>query len=128
MSLDHSSLPLKSKPLSRPVPVITYTLRPSVTGEGDDMFCLRIFTLPAPSGFFQRISPFVLSTHQSDKLSPSATFRKMRSRQMIGVEPLRPGIATFQITFSSVVHVTGRFFSLLTPLRLGPRHCGQFSA
>ena len=52
----------------------------------------------------------------------------MRSRQMMGVEPLTPGIATFQTTFSSVVHLTGRFFSLLTPLRSGPRHCGQFSA
>src|SRR5215510_5956851 len=96
MSLDQSSLPLKSKPLSMPVPVITYTLLPSVTGDGDDMFCLRIFTLPPPSGFFQSTSPFDLSTHQRNRLSPSATFRKMRSRQMIGVEPLQPGIEAFQ--------------------------------
>src|SRR5919106_5388143 len=101
---------------------------PSVTGEGDDMFCLRILTLPPPSGFFQSTSPFVLSTHQRNRLSPSATFRKTRSRQMIGVEPLKPGIVTFQTTFSSVVHLSGRFFSLLTPFRFGPRHCGQFSA
>src|SRR5687767_15818235 len=47
---------------------------------------------------------------------------------MIGVEPLTPGSATFQTTFSSVVHLTGRFFSVLTPLSAGPRHCGQFSA
>ena len=40
----------KSKPLRMPVPVITKTLLPSVTGEGDDMFCFRIFTLPLPSG------------------------------------------------------------------------------
>src|SRR6185369_16197424 len=92
------------------------------------MFCLRIFTLPPPRGFFQSTSPFVLSTHQRNRLSPSATLRKMRSRQMIGVEPLQPGIATFHATFSSVVHLTGRFFSLLVPLRFGPRHCGQFSA
>src|SRR4026209_2670824 len=92
------------------------------------MFCFRIFTLPAPSGFFQRTSPFVLSRHHSARLSPSATFRKMRSRQMIGGDPLQPSIATFQTTFSSVVHLTGRFFSLLTPLRAGPRHCGQFWA
>src|SRR5829696_25942 len=92
------------------------------------MLCLFSFTLPLPNGFFQRTSPFSLSTHQRDKLSPSATFRKIRSRQMIGVDPLTPGITTFQTTFSSVVHLTGRFFSLLRPLRLGPRHCGQFSA
>src|SRR5215216_3311394 len=92
------------------------------------MFCLRIFTLPLPSGFFQRTSPFVLFTHQRARLSPSATFRKMRSRQMMGVEPLQPGMGTFHETFSSLVHLTGRFFSLLTPLRLGPRHCGQLSA
>src|SRR5215475_12611351 len=92
------------------------------------MFCLRLFTLPPPSGFFQSTSPFVLSTHQRERLSPSATFRKMRSRQMIGVEPLQPGMAVFQAMFSSVVHLTGRFFSLLTPLSDGPRHCGQLSA
>src|SRR6185295_9762770 len=92
------------------------------------MFCLRIFTLPPPSGCFQSISPFVLLRHQRNRLSPSATLRKIRSRQMIGVEPLHPGIATFHATFSSVVHLTGRFFSLLTPLSAGPRHCGQFSA
>ena len=39
MSRVHSSLPSKSKAFSTPVPVITHTLRPSVTGEGDDMFC-----------------------------------------------------------------------------------------
>src|SRR6185295_4191643 len=81
-----------------------------------------------PNGLFQSTSPFDLSTHQSARLSPSATFKKMRLRQIIGVEPLKPGIATFQTTFSSVVHFTGRFFSLLIPLRAGPRHCGQFSA
>ena len=57
MSRVHNSLPLKSKPLRMPVPVITKTLLPSVTGEGDDMFCLRILTLPLPSSFFQATSP-----------------------------------------------------------------------
>ena len=47
---------------------------------------------------------------------------------MIGVEPLQPGSASFQATFSSVVHRAGRFFSPLTPFEFGPRHCGQFSA
>src|SRR5215813_10178777 len=47
---------------------------------------------------------------------------------MIGVEPLQADISSFHVTFSSVVHLTGRFFSLLTPLSAGPRHCGQLSA
>src|SRR5215510_15772616 len=128
MSRTQISLPEKSKLLRMPVPVITYTFLPSVTGEGDDIFCLRIFTLPLPSNFFQSTSPLVLSRHQRNRLSPSATFRKIRSRQIIGVEPLQPGIATFQAMFSSVVHLTGRFFSALTPLSAGPRHCGQLSA
>src|SRR6185503_11997870 len=92
------------------------------------MFCLRIFTLPPPSDCFQSTSPLFLSRHHRNRLSPSATLRKIRSRQMIGVEPLKPGIAVFQTTFSSVVHLTGRFFSVLTPLSEGPRHCGQFCA
>src|SRR5688572_31837267 len=92
------------------------------------MLCLRIFTSPPPSGFFHSTSPFVLPTAQRKRLPLSATFRKIWFRQTIGVEPLNPGIASFQTTFSSVVHLTGRFFSLLTPLSAGPRHCGQFSA
>src|SRR5262247_2857242 len=60
--------------------------------------------------------------------SPSDALRKMRSPQMIGVEPLQAGISSFHATFSSVVHLTGRFFSSLTPLSAGPRHCGQLSA
>jgi hypothetical protein len=33
------SFPAKSNDFRMPVPVITQTPRPSVTGEGDDMFC-----------------------------------------------------------------------------------------
>src|SRR6185436_14457101 len=83
---------------------------------------------PPPSGFFHSTEPFALSTAQRERLPFSATFRKIWLRQMIGVDPLQPGIATFQTTFSSVLHLTGRFFSLLTPLSAGPRHCGQFYA
>src|SRR4030095_11484271 len=111
-----------------PVPVITHTFFPSVTGEGEDMFCLRILVLPALRCFFQSTSPFFLSTHHRNRSSPSATLRKMRSFQMIGVAPVQLGMGIFQITFSSVLHRVGRFFSLLTPLRNGPRHCGQLSA
>src|SRR5215510_8962815 len=47
---------------------------------------------------------------------------------MIGVEPLQADISSFHVTSSSVVHLTGRFFSSLMPLSAGPRHCGQLSA
>src|ERR1700687_3077106 len=92
------------------------------------MFCLRILTLPAPNCFFQTTSPLVLSTHHRYRSFLSATLRKMRSRQMTGVEPLQLGMVSFQAMFSSVVQRKGRFFSLLTPLSVGPRHWGQFCA
>src|SRR5712691_8227190 len=47
---------------------------------------------------------------------------------MTGVEPLQLGIPSFQATFSSLVQRKGRFFSLLRPFTVGPRHCGQFCA
>src|ERR1017187_620756 len=79
--------------------------------------------------FFQRIVPLVLSTHQRYRLlSASATFRKRWLPQMIGVAPVLLGMASFQAMFSFVLQWSGRPFSLLRPFRLGPRHCGQFSA
>src|SRR5215813_13495255 len=128
MSRAQISAPLKSNPFSTPVPVITQTFFPSVTGEGDDMFCFRILVLPLPSGLFQAGSPRVRSRHHKNRLLPAAMFRKILSPQMIGVEPLQLGRLTLQVTFSSVPQWVGRFFSLLMPFRNGPRHCGQFSA
>src|SRR5215475_9817658 len=128
MSRTQSSVPLKSKALRMPVPVITQTFLPSVTGDGDDIFCLRILVLPALRCFFQSASPLVRSTHQRSRLPPSATFRKIRSPQMIGVAPVQLGIASFQVMFSSALHLSGRFFSAQMPFIVGPRHCGQLSA
>src|SRR4030095_3507741 len=84
-----TSTPLKSNAFRMPVPVITQTFLPSVTGEGDDMFCLRILVFPPLRCFFQRSSPLVLSTHHRNRSSPSATLRKMRSPQIIGVAPVQ---------------------------------------
>ena len=120
-----------------PVPVITHTPVPSVTGDGDDWFCFRCIRLPPPSGFCHRIVPLARSTHQRWRLgfspasgSGSATLRKMRLPQMIGVDPDSAGIASFHWMFSVPVadHLIGRFFSVLMPLCAGPRQCGQFSA
>ena len=114
-----------------PVPVITHTPRPSVTGDGDDMFCLRCMLLPPPSGRFQLTAPDLRSTLHSSS-SPcagcKATLRKIVSFQMIGVAPLRLGIGSFQATFSVWVQLVTRPRSRLTPFSSGPRHCGQLSA
>src|SRR5258705_2451940 len=134
MSRLHCSVPLKSNALRIPVPVITHTCVPSVTGDGVDMFCFISLWLPGPSGRFHRTVPFARSTDQRDRLLPSRTFRssatlrKIRLPHTIGVEPDHAGSGSFQLTFSVVDHLTGRFFSLLKPFKDGPRHCGQFSA
>jgi hypothetical protein len=52
----------------------------------------------------------------------------MRSPQTIGVDPRQRGHRQFHMMFSVRVHFTGRFFSVLIPLREGPRHWGQVSA
>src|SRR4029453_2898782 len=128
MSRDQISCPSKSNPLRTPVPVITQTCFPSVTGDGDDMFCFCIRVLPPLSARFQRTVPRARSTDHNDKLAPSATFRKIRSPQTMGVEPDHAGIASFQAMLSVFDQRTGRLVSALTPFSEGPRHCGQFSA
>src|SRR5262245_26390108 len=128
MSRDQISCPSKSNPLRMPVPLITQTCFPSVTGDGEDIFCFCIRTLPPPIGRFQRTVPLARSTDHSDKLAPSATFRKIRSPQTIGVEPDHAGIASFHVMLSVFDQWTGRLVSALTPFSAGPRHCGQFSA
>src|SRR4029079_14178659 len=116
MSRAHSSAPEKSNAFRMPVPVITQTDVPSVTGEGDDMFCLRSWWLPPPSGRRHRIAPVVRFTdHRCSVMDSldrrsSATLRKIRSPQMTGVEPENDGIASFHATFSVGDHFTGRFF------------------
>ncbi len=102
---------------------------PSVTGEGDDMFCLRCLLLPVLRGFFHRTSPLDRLTAHSDSASPSAsaTFRKIVSPQMTGVAPLHCGSASFHAMFCVGLHLIGRFFSALTPSPFGPRHAGQLA-
>src|SRR6188768_2226991 len=111
MSRLQSSLPAKSNDFSTPVPVITQTDLPSVTGDGDDICCFIIRRLPPPSGLFHRIVPFVRSTAQIARFDPSPTLRNTWSPQTIGVDPERSGTASFQVTFSVVDQRTGRFFS-----------------
>src|ERR671915_39662 len=59
---------------------------------------------------------------------PSATLRKIRSPQTIGVDPDHAGSASVHATPSVLDQRTGSLVSELNPFRSGPRHCGQFSA
>ncbi len=91
MLRDQSSLPEKSKALNAPTPVITQTVRPSVTGDGVDMFCLRSMWFSSASGRFHSTVCFARSMAQSSRppvLAAVAMFRKIVLPQMIGVEPL----------------------------------------
>src|SRR5690349_7751496 len=61
--------------------------------------------------------------------SSDGVFRKIRSPQTVGVEPLQAGIFTFHLMFCSVDHVSGRFFAAgAVPSPLGPRQLGQLDA
>src|SRR5262245_58107903 len=109
MSRVHNSLPAKSNAFRIPVPVITQTALPSVTGEGDDMFCFSMRTLPPPRRCFQSGTPRARSTHHRYKSLFSATFRKMRSPHTIGVDPENAGNGSDQVMFSLFDQRTGRF-------------------
>src|SRR5688500_1280858 len=122
MSRIQSSLPLKSNALRMPVPVITHTFVPSVTGDGVDMFCLRWRLSPSLRCCFQIGSPLLRSTAHRNRLPFSATLRKMRSPHTIGVDPDNSGIGSRQAIFSVVDHFTGRFVSGLMPFSDGPLH------
>src|SRR5437016_13938394 len=53
---------------------------------------------------------------------------KTRLPQIIGEELPASGNGTRQWTFSSALHLSGRFFSLDTPVPSGPRQAGQLLA
>src|SRR6185436_364600 len=131
MSRDQTSVPAKSNDFRMPTPVMTQTRAPSVTGDGDDMFCLRCMLLPPAIGRFHTTFCFVRSMAQSSRLPELvlvATLRKIRSPQMMGVDPLKAGSGSFQATFSVALHVAGSPVSVLTPFNVGPRQFGQLSA
>src|SRR5262245_13959469 len=131
MSRDQISVPAKSKDFRMPTPVISHTREPSVTGDGEDMFCLRSMWLPPPIGVFHGMVGLVRSIAQSSsdpERESVATLRKIRSPQMIGVDPLYAGSGSFQATFWVALHVVGRPVSADTPFSVGPRQFGQLSA
>src|SRR5260221_13191260 len=111
MSRVQSSLPSISKPFRKPVPVITQTLRPSVTGEGEDMFCFCSRWLPLLRRRFQAGTPVERSTHHRNKWLPSATFRKTGSSETIAVDPDAAGRASRHASVSAFDPRTGRLVS-----------------
>src|SRR5215203_46511 len=129
MSRVQIALPPKSNALRTPRPVITHTYLPSVIGDGVDMFCLRCMLLPAASGRFHVTDCFVRSIAHSSRspvLVPVATFRKIVSPQMIGVDPLKAGNGSFHAiplvsTFAHTVGDSGRPSKLLPAGRCPPR-------
>jgi hypothetical protein len=70
---------------------MSHTRLPSVTGDGEDMFCFRSMWLPPAIGRFQIASRLLRSTAHSSS-SPVvlavAVLRKTRLSQMMGVDPL----------------------------------------
>src|SRR5262245_3503356 len=92
------------------------------------MLCFIRSEFPPPRNFFHITCPVFRFTHHSSIRSRSVTLTKILSPQTIGVDPLRPGSASFHWTFSVFPHRNGTFVSSLTPLCSGPRQCGQFSA
>jgi hypothetical protein len=70
---------------------MTHTWRPSVTGEGDDMFCFCAMWFESASRRFHATDCVVRSMAQSSStpvLAPVATLRNTVSPQTMGVEPL----------------------------------------
>jgi hypothetical protein len=70
---------------------MTHTWRPSVTGEGDDMFCFCAMWFESARRRFHATERVVRSTAQSSSapvLAPVATLRKIVLPQTMGVDPL----------------------------------------
>ena len=67
----HTSLPSKSNARNQPVPVMTHTCSPSVTGDGEDIFCFRSCLSLSLRKRFQITEPVWRSTrhNSTDKFS-----------------------------------------------------------
>jgi hypothetical protein len=99
---------------------------PSVTGEGDDMFA-SFGVVAAARCCFHSIPPLFRSTDHRWSSPFSATFKKMRSPQMMAVDPTsrqgQPPRNPFGLR-----PFDGQVGSALRPLANGPRQAGQFCA
>jgi hypothetical protein len=68
--------------------------------------------------------PFRASKHKATKSGSPETVEltKIRELQMTGVAPLGPGSGLIQAMPSVLLKESGRFFSLVEPLKNGSRH------
>jgi hypothetical protein len=107
------------------VPVITHTVRPSVTGEGDDMFCFIMRASPPPNSLPERHAAIAVDRPEIH-VAAIGHVEKMWSLQTTGVEPDHR--ATPVSRRRSPPTTAGQVLLFAQPFSDGPRHWGQFSA
>ena len=131
MSRVQSSLPAKSKAFRTPVPVMTQTSLPSVTGDGDDMFCLLPMRLPPESGRFQITACLLRSTAQNSMFPVARCGRDVQEHEIVPDDRRRSAERRKRQLPGDVLRRAprcGRPVSVLTPSSDGPRHCGTMMA
>src|SRR2546425_3092061 len=86
--------------------------------------------MPTPVSRCQTALPLARSRQMAWSVPAcwSTELTKTRSFQMIGVAADGPGRSATHFTFSVFEKVAGKPFSVVEPLKNGPRHCDQFSA
>ena len=123
MSRTRAPYPSKSNDFSMPVPVITQTElavghrrrrrhlllhHPAIAAAERPLPSnCPVRSIDGPEGEIRSVADV-----EKDVIAPHDWRRSERS-----------GTASFQVTFSVVDQRTGRFFSALSPLSVGPRHC-----
>src|SRR5262245_59949432 len=97
-------------------------------------FCQMVFPSARDRRMRLRTVPLLLRRESTFPFSSFFGFgslfawvRKILSPQMIGVEYPGNSSGIFHFTFSLLLHLSGRFFSVECPCPVGPRHAGQFS-
>src|SRR5688500_1724239 len=130
MFRSQSFRPETSKATRSPVPKKNTTIRPSVTGEGEQELLYWPSVVNSVRSVRQSCFPVRRSRHTAACLpeAGSAAGRNTRSPQITGVAAPGPGGVTTHLTFSVLLNFSGRPFSGLEPLCEGPRQLDQFSA
>src|SRR5437867_6400726 len=83
-----------------------------------------------PTSWFHNTLPLFRSSPRawSDLVASSPELTNTCVSQITGVAADGPGSSANHFTCSVFENVAGRFFSVVEPLKFGPRQCGQFSA
>src|SRR3954464_12343877 len=106
------------------------TFWPSVVGEGEAKLLFSSRRMPSPTFSDQRTLPLLRSRAMARSVLEALSIEDTKTwlPQMMGELAAGPGMGALPATFSVFDHLAGRFFSVVEPLKKGPRHCGQFSA